>query len=311
MNMKLSNEAKVGITVFLAVVVAIIGFRFMSDIPIFRQSMQITTTFDRADGISNGSLVYIRGVRVGSVSRIELTPDANVRVTMRIDTDIPIPRNSVAQLTSLGIVEGKSIVIDLGTSDMYVAHGDEIEGVYAETMMEVLGNKGEELGDDISNTIYELNQFLRQLNATLDDETRTTVDETLKNVYESTSRISNILVNKQDEIDDAIDAGSRMMNQLDTLVTDSRPRLDSLMTSIEYNLNELETLRVEIEATTANLNQILEKINHGDGTLGRLINDPSMYENLDSLTIELNNLVKGINENPGRYLRHMSIIDIF
>jgi phospholipid/cholesterol/gamma-HCH transport system substrate-binding protein len=116
MNMKLSNEAKVGITVFLAVVVAIIGFRFMSDIPIFRQSMQITTTFDRADGISNGSLVYIRGVRVGSVSRIELTPDANVRVTMRIDTDIPIPRNSVAQLTSLGIVEGKSIVIDLGTS---------------------------------------------------------------------------------------------------------------------------------------------------------------------------------------------------
>ncbi len=309
--MKLSNEAKVGITVFLAVVVAIIGFRFMRDVPIFRPSMEIVATFDRADGISSGSQIYIKGVRVGSVRAIELTPDANVRVFMRIDTDIPIPKESVAILTSLGIVEGKSIVVELGTSTQYVQHGDEIEGVYSETMMEVLGQKGEELGDDVSNTIYELNQFLQQLNATLDDDTRTTVDQTLNNIYESTSRLSRMLEDKQDEIGDAIDSGSRMLGQLDTLVTDSRPRVDSLMATIEKNVNELETLRVELEETTSSLNEILSKVNHGEGTLGKLVNDPSMYNNLDSLTVELNNLIKGINENPGRYLRHMSIIDIF
>lgn len=309
--MKLSNEAKVGITVFLAVVVAIIGFRFMRDVPIFRPSMEVVTTFDRADGISSGSQIYIKGVRVGSVRTIELTPDANVRVFMRIDTDIPIPQESVAILTSLGIVEGKSIVVELGTSTQYVQHGDEIEGVYSETMMEVLGQKGEELGDDVSNTIYELNQFLQQLNATLDDDTRTTVDQTLNNIYESTSRLSRMLEDKQDEIGNAIDSGSRMLGQLDTLVTDSRPRVDSLMATIEKNVNELETLRVELEETTSSLNEILSKVNHGEGTLGKLVNDPSMYNNLDSLTVELNNLIKGINENPGRYLRHMSIIDIF
>ncbi len=309
--MKLSNEAKVGITVFLAVVVAIIGFRFMSDIPIFRPSMELVSTFDRADGISAGSLVYIKGVRVGSVRAIELTPEANVRVYMRIDTEIPIPRESIAVLTSLGIVEGKSIVIELGTSAQYVQHGDELEGVYSETMMEVLGQKGEELGDDVSNAIYELNNFLRQLNATLDDETRTTLDQTLNNIYQTTSSIARMLDDKQDEIDNAIDSGSRMLGQLDTLVTDSRPRVDSLMASVEKSVNDLEALRLELESTSANLNEILEKVNHGEGTLGRLVNDPSMYENLDSLTVELNNLIKGINENPGRYLRHMSIIDIF
>ncbi len=309
--MKLSNEVKVGITVFLAFTVAIIGFRFMRDVPIFRQSMEISTTFDRADGISNGSLVYIKGVRVGSVNRIQLTRDNNVSVSMRIDTDIPIPDNSTARLTSLGIVEGKSIVIDLGTSGRYLVSGDQIAGMYEETMMEVLGQKGEELGDDVSNAIFELNQFLRQLNATLDDDTRASLDQTLRSTQEVTGTVAEILQGKKDEIDQAIVSGSQMISQLDTLVTENRPRVDSLMASLEENVNELARVRAEVETATANLNNILEKIDHGEGTLGKLINDPSMYENLDSLTIELNNLVKGINENPGRYLRHMSIIDIF
>ncbi len=309
--MKLSNEVKVGITVLLAVIVAIVGFRFMRDIPIFRQSMEISATFDRADGISNGSLVYIQGVRVGSVNRISLTPETRVNISMRIDTDVPIPRGSVARLTSLGIVEGKSIVIDLGSAAEYVQFGEEIEGVYAETMMEVLGQRGEELGDDVSNAIYELNTFLRQLNETLNDEARTTLNETLNNVYVTTGQIADILEGKQTEIDNAIESGSRMLSQLDTLVTDSRPQVESLMATIEKNITELEGVRVELESATANFNEILDKINRGEGTIGKLVNDPSMYENLDSLTIELNNLIKGINENPGRYLRHMSIIDLF
>ncbi|TVR17616.1 MAG: MCE family protein [Balneolaceae bacterium] len=309
--MKLSNEVKVGITVLLAVVVAIVGFRFMRDIPIFRQSMEISATFDRADGISNGSLVYIQGVRVGSVNRIVLTPETRVNIRMRIDTDVPIPRGSIARLTSLGIVEGKSIVIELGTSDQFVEFGEEIEGIYAETMMEVLGQRGEELGDDVSNAIYELNMFLRQLNETLNDDARITLNETLNNVSTTTGRVAEILEGKQQEIDTAIESGSRMLSQLDTLVTDTRPQVEMLMATIEKNIAELESVRIELESAASNFNEILEKINRGEGTIGLLVNDPSMYENLDSLTIELNNLIKGINENPGRYLRHMSIIDIF
>ncbi len=309
--MNISNEIKVGITVLLAVIVAIVGFRFMRDMPIFRQPMEISAIFDRADGISNGSQVYIKGVRVGSVNRVYLSPESEVQINMRIDTVVPIPVDSRARLTSLGIVEGKSIVIELGSSNEYVQTGGRITGVYSETMMEALGQRGEELGDDVSNTIAELNQFLRQLNETLDDQTRTTLDETLTGARNAVSQISSILENKQDELGNAIDSGSRMLAQLDTLAADSRPRVDSLMTTIEQSIADLEAVRMELESATGNLNEILEKINHGEGTLGRLINDPSMYDNLDSLTVELNKLVKGINDNPGRYLRHMSLIEIF
>ncbi|TVR29923.1 MAG: MCE family protein [Balneolaceae bacterium] len=309
--LKMSNEVKVGITVLLAFLVAIVGFRFMRDVPIFRQTLEISTTFDRGDGISQGSTVNVKGVKVGSVRTVRLTPENRVRVTMRLDGTTQIPKGSVAQLTSLGIVEGKSVVIQLGDSDEMVEFGDEIEGVYVESITEVLGSRGDEIAGDVSESLSELNIFLRQLNATFDDDARTSLDETLMNASKATQQIASILEDKQDDIDRAISSGTRMLSQLDTLATDNRARVDSIMTSLEKNINELEGLRLEMESATSNLNVILEKINNGDGTLGKLVNDPSMYDNLDELAIEIKNLVKGINENPGRYLRHMSIIDIF
>ncbi|MCG2587868.1 MlaD family protein [Rhodohalobacter sulfatireducens] len=309
--MKLSNEAKVGITVFLAVVVAIIGFRFMRDVPIFGTSLNISSTFEKADGISNGSLVYIKGVRVGSVNSVQLTPENNVQVGMSIDTDVNIPEDSRANLTSLGIVEGKSIVIEMGSSSQFVETGDEIAGTYAQTIMETLGDQGEQLGSDVSNSINELNQFLRQLNETVDDETRGKLDETLSNLLDSSERVANLLEEKRGDIDLAIESGSRVISQLDTLATNNRPKVDSLMTSLEENVRELSVVREELETASASLNQLLDKLNNGEGTMGKLINDPSVYENLDSLTIELNKLVKGINEDPGKYLKHMSIIEVF
>lgn len=309
--MKMSNEAKVGITVLIAAIVAVIGFRFMSDIPIVGQPMVISADFERTDGLSGGSLVYIRGVRIGSVRNLALNSEGRVTVTMRIDSDIPIPDNSVARLTSLGLVEGKSIVIETGNSPQFLSNGGHLAGLYDESVMEVLGQRGEELGDDVSNAVAELNQFLRQLNETLNDDTRLTLDQALQNTMRATDTIASILSGKQQEIDLAIEAGSRMLVQMDTLVTDNRPRVDSLMVSLEEGIKDLETIREEIEAATGTLNEILAKINEGEGTLGRLLNDPSMYENIDSLTVELNALIRGINENPGRYLRHMSIIEIF
>ncbi|MDZ7719705.1 MAG: MlaD family protein [Balneolaceae bacterium] len=309
--MNLSNEAKVGITVFLAVIVAIIGFRFMRDVPIFGTSLTISSTFEKADGISNGSLVYIKGVRVGSVNSVQLTPESNVRVGMSIDTNINIPEDSRANLTSLGIVEGKSIVIELGSSSRMLESGDEIAGTYAQTMMETLGAQGEQLGSDVSNSINELNQFLRQLNKTVDDETRGKLDETLNNLLESSDRVANLLEEKQGDIDKAIESGSRVISQLDTLTTNNRPKVDSLMTSIEENVRQLSVVREELEVASGSLNQLLDKLNRGEGTMGKLINDPSVYDNIDSLTVELNKLVKGINEDPGKYLKHMSIIEVF
>jgi len=297
--------------VLLAVIAAIIGFRFMSDYPLLRQSQEVNTVFERVDGLGTGSQVFVRGVKVGSVSRVQLTETDSVQISMRLDMPRALPRGSVAYLTSLGIIEGKSIVIELGDSPESVEHGEFIEGFYVETMMETLGKRGEEIGDDLSSSLTELNQFLGQLNETFDDDASATLNQTLQSTSSVTERIAAILENKQAEIDLAIESGSSMLAQLDTLATDSRPRVDTLMVTLEKNIRDLEQIRIELEGATTGLNEIIDKINNGEGTLGKMVNDPAVYDNLDELTKELHELIKGINENPGRYLRHMSIIDIF
>lgn len=309
--MNISSEAKVGITVLLAAIAAFVGFRFMSDYPILRQSQEVNTIFERVDGLGTGSQVFVRGVKVGSVSRVQLTEADSVRISMRLDMPRPLPRGSVAYLTSLGLIEGKSIVIELGDSPETVEFGEYIEGVYVETMMETLGRRGEDLGDDLSDSFTELNQFLAQLNEAFDDEARSSLNQTLQSTSNATERIAAILENKQAEIDLAIESGSSMLAQLDTLATDSRPRVDTLMVTLEKNIRDLEQVRIELEGATKGLNEIIDKINNGEGTLGKMVNDPAVYDNLDELTKELHELVKGINENPGRYLRHMSIIELF
>lgn len=307
----MKNEVKIGVTVLLAIIVAVVGFRFMRDVPIFRQTLEVSAVFERGDGINRGSLVNLKGVKVGSVSRIQLTQDNQVRITMQLNEDLKLPENSVANLTSLGIVEGKSIVIEMGDSENNVEYGGEIEGNYIEGVAEVLGSKGEQLAGDVSESLSELNSFLRQLNSTLDDDTRMTVDQTLRNADSAMKTISETLTQNQQEIDSAISAASKTMMQLDTLTTNNRPRVDSLMVSLEENINELSKVRVQLEEASTSLNEILDKINRGEGTVGKLVNDPSLYENMDQLSKELNELVKGINEDPGRYLKHMDIIELF
>jgi exonuclease VII small subunit len=83
------------------------------------------------------------------------------------------------------------------------------------------------------------------------------------------------------------------------------------MISIEQNMNELSRVSRELEQTSATLNSVLEKIDRGEGTLGKMLNDPSMYENLNSASARLDTLLMGINEDPGRYLKHMKIFEVF
>jgi ABC-type transporter Mla subunit MlaD len=189
--------------------------------------------------------------------------------------------------------------------------GTSIEGIYVESITESLGTKGEDLGNDLSSTFKELNTFLEQLNETLDEDAQRSLNETLENTSAATKRVAKILNDKQTEIEGAISSGSSMLAQLDTLASDNRPRVDSLMASLEGNIRELEKIRVELEGASAGLNEIIEKINSGQGTIGKMVNDPSLYNNLDELTNELNELVKGINEDPGRYLKHMNLIEVF
>lgn len=308
---KISNELKVAITVIASLIVAVLGFRVMQDLPVFRQSHRIYAYFDRVDGLSSGNYIYLNGVKVGSVKEIELTNDDRVRVTMGFDLGIKINRGSVAILESSGLLDEKAIIIEKSNSKEQVTYGEYIEGRYEGGMMESLKEEGEMLSNNMSSSFNKLNVLLEQLNNVLTTENRGKVNRTLTNLEVTSNEVSLLLNNKRNELESSIDHLNSILATLDTLSTDNKEQLDTVLVRLDRSLQEFEQLSTNLSNTTDMLNTILQKIDDGDGTLGKLVNDPSIYNSYDSLAVELRTLIKNINENPGKYLKHMRLIEVF
>lgn len=308
---RISNEVKIGITVIGAILVAFIGFRVMRDVPLFRQSNKIYATFAQVSGLNPGSYIYINGVKVGSVKEVKLTPDDSVRIAMNLDLDTPITKGSVAYLRSTDILGQKAIIIERGDSDQEVPYGGEIKGVYVEGMVETIKQKGEQLGGNISDSFDHFNELMNRLNKVINEQNRSELRKTLSHLRATSGEISRLLERNSDELDSSVKHANHILQNLDTVSTANKERVDSLMVNLQKTSDELQYLTRDMRETSGQLTNILRKINDGKGSLGLMVNDPSLYNNLDSLASQLKDLTKNINEDPHRYLKHMRLIDLF
>ena len=309
--MKISNELKVGLTILAAIVVGFIGYRMMSDLPVFRQSTVVYSYFERTDGLTPGNYIYVNGVKVGSVKKMELLRGDSVKVTMNFGLDVEIPKNSTAYLESSGLLDEKAIIVERGDAGQNLQYGDFIKGEYRGGMMETLKQEGEQLSEDVSASFEKLNKFLSQLNTMLDDETKGKVDKVLENLKNTSNEISSLFEERRGDIESSISHAQNFLANVDTVSARNKSRVDSVMVGLDQSLTELQTLSRDMNKTNAELNQILTKINDGEGSLGKLVNDPQLYDNLESLSSEMNSLVKNINDNPRKYLKHMRLIEVF
>ena len=307
----LSNETKVAVTIAVSILVAFLGFRYMSDMPIFRQSQRIYTHFDKVDGLNPGSYIYINGVKVGSVKRIDLVNGDSVQVMMTFDVGVDIPKDSKALLQSSGLLDEKNIVIERGDSPENIPYDGHIKGVYEGGMLETLKNEGRQLSDDVSQSFGKLNTLLEKLNTMISEDNQSNVNQVLDDLRKTSGEISDLLENKRSELASSIDHANRFLANIDTISTANKERVDSVLTGMERSLNEIETLSSELNKSAGSLNTILARIEKGEGTLGQLVNNPSLYNNVDSLSAEIRQLVKNINEDPRKYLRHMKLIEVF
>lgn len=309
--MEINNERKVALTILAALLIGFIGYRIMSDLPLLRQSNVIYTYFDRTDGLSPGNYIYINGVKVGSVKKMELTRGDSVAVTMSFGLDVEIPKNSVAYLESSGLLDEKAIIVERGDAKENLQYGDTMKGVYRGGMMETLKQEGEQLSEDVSESFGKLNKLLEQLNTMIDDTTQGRVKEVLNNLRKTSSEITALLANKRSALESSIDHARNFLANVDTVSMQNKSRVDSVLTGLDRSLTELETLSRDVQKTNSELNEILTKINNGKGSLGKMVNDSSLYDNLESMSAEMDQLIKNINENPRKYLKHMRLIEVF
>ena len=163
----MKNQVKVALTIFAALLIALFGYRFMSEMPLFSKTFELHAEFDRVDGLVRGSPVLLRGVKIGSVNAISFEQDA-LKITMTFSNEsVPITKGSVAYVRSVQLIE-KAIEIERGDSEELLESGSTIQGVYDDGIMGTVREVGEQASESLGESVERLNSVLGQVDRLLD-----------------------------------------------------------------------------------------------------------------------------------------------
>ncbi len=304
------NEVKVAITIFIAIIVAVFGYRFMSETPLFGQTYQVYADFDRVDGLLSGTPVYMQGIKVGTIASMGFADNDSIRVYVNLNLPNGLPADSRAVIRSVQILE-TAIVIERGTSPERLPSGSKIPGFYDEGILGAVTSLGEEIGGNVNESLDKLNSVFSQVDGILVDGGRDDIQQTLSGLNLTINQIERTLAARSGEIEEAIVHLRNTLANAENLTADEDESIRNMIRNLESASARLDTLTGSMDEMTGDLTEVIRKINEGEGSLGLMINDPSLYQNLDSLSYNLNKLIEDVNENPRDFLKHLRLFSVF
>jgi ABC-type transporter Mla subunit MlaD len=309
--MTLSNELKIGIVVITALVVSFFGFRFMNDEPLLSNVNLLNTKFNNVDGLRKGNTVTMNGFKVGSVrDMLYLMDEDSVFVELSITEPISIPVGSIATLAAPDVLGATTIQIVRSKNSEILEWGSTIRGEQTVGLLSTFSDQGVALADTAQVTLSEIKKLIRGINE-IEEGTSSQIVSAVDNFKKVGDVVAEIISSRKTQIDSLILATTNTLKNISTLSDTSSADIKSLVANLETFSSDLKQLSKSLQESTHSLNNILSKIDKGEGTLGLMLNDPSLYNNVDSLTYNLNNLILNFQENPSEYLKYIRLIEIF
>lgn len=305
--MKLSNETKVGAITSIAIAMLIIGYSFLRGNDIFSSDNMYYTEYDNVDGLTTSKPVLVNGYQIGRVSKMYLLSNGKIRTEFKIKSDYEIPSNTIARIVSESILGSKVIVFDLGNSKTYANNGDPLQSDVQANLME----KVEPLQNKVEHLVVKLDSVLSAVNTALDDEFQRDFKSSLRSISVSLSNIEKITIDVENLMGSERVRLAKIMQNLESITTNfknNQSQINAILANLD-NLTE-DLSKAEIRETIDNASKamqdvqaITDKINRGDGSIGLLINDDKLYNNLNNASDNLNQLIYDVKNNPGKYLK--------
>jgi len=297
--MKISKEIRVGFVVILAIALFIWGFNYLKGTLLFGTKKVIYTEYPFIGGLTNSSPVLVNGFKIGLVSDIYFKNNhsGNIIVELTItDKTIQIPNNSVANLISLDLLSSKGIGLSLGNSSVELLNGDTIPSHFEKSMLDGVNEqllpmkqKVEKLMVSLDSTIVIMKTTLENFNTIFDDQNKRNLKMSLANLKTTLEKFEEVATSANSAI-----ASARPMIKTYKELGDSLKELD------------IKTTLEKANKTFDNISLIMENINKGEGTMGQLMTNDSLYKNLESVTRDLDKLLIDMEANPKRYV-HFSL----
>lgn len=276
----------------------ILGFSYLKSTPLFDDSKTFYAVYSHVGGLQSGTQVTINGFSVGKVNDIRFSDaSGNLLVTFTVDNSFSFSKNSSAELYDTGIIGGKGIQIKPVFDGAEMAKsGDTLTSSTRPGLTELVQQRLTPLQLKVEGAVSNADSLLMNVNDILDPKTKKDLRESIRGLNElvtsfqgSANSLNSLLTENKDELDNSI-------NNLNAITTNFNRLSDTLVNA------GLGTTIKGLQTTMGNINDMMAKIEDGEGSLGKLVNDKALYNNLADASRELDLLLQDFRLNPKRYV---------
>lgn len=305
--MKFSKELKAGVIALLAIVGFVLLFQFMKGRSLFTTDNIFYAKYDNVEGLAQSSPVSINGLKVGQVDKIipQTTKDGKIHfiVKVTIDNNFEFSKNSTLEIFEPGLMSGKEMRVNLMYGGPTAKDGDTLQGAFKLSMMNNLSSQVGPVKDQLQVVLHRVDSLMTNANQLVDAQNRAEIKALLANLnktvgaLQTTAASVNTLVGHNDpKLQKVLDDASLTM-QSGKVTLD---KYGNLAESIDTQ--KLNATIANLDATVGKLNQVIVGIDNGQGSLGKLMKDEQLYNNLNSASNNLNSLIEDMKANPKRYI---------
>lgn len=290
----MKDEVKVGITIVVAIILFIAMMVVLKNVSLHESGYRINVRLNDAAGILKGDPVAIAGVQVGRVEEIWLE---NNRVFMRlwINNKFKLAIDSRAYVKTLSVMGEKYIAIQPGNNKTLLNNGDTIEGLAIGDITDIAA--------DAQPIIVSLKKTLQSLQDVLNDTTRKNVRQTVNHLRRLSQNLHEVINQSGHQLEQSTRNFKVFSQNLKVLSQDNKQPVDSIVSNLNKSTRQFATSSEKLSSTIKNLEEITRQIGSQKGTLGKLVYDERVYQQLDSLLVNTNKLILDIQKNPKKYLK--------
>ncbi len=291
----MKKEVKIALVAIAALVILFFGMNFLKGTKLFSDNNEYTITFQNVAGVEKNCPIYADGVVVGSVSDIiyDYSHKNPTRLTASISKMMRIPKGSTAEVKSdlMGNTQVNLLLAYASSDD--IKPGETISGLNDEAAIDRMKS----LLPAVENMVPKLDSILTSLNVILSDPAIVEILHNTKsvtaNLETSTEQLNSLMAELNAKMPGMMNKADKVLGNADVMTAKlAAVDVDATMKQVNKTLSDVQTT--------------IEKINSPDGTMGKLINDPQLYDNLNSTMDNANKLVVDLKEHPKRYV-HFSV----
>ncbi len=297
----INKEIISGIAIFISFIIFIFGFLYLKNITFKANSYRVYMHFQDITGLEPGDKISFSGLQIGKVKHFGLQ-GLNVIVTAELNPDFKLPRDSRAYIKSLGMVGEKFIDIIPGNATEYLHNGDRIEGTIEGDLSE--------LAYSAKDMMKQVQELLAQIQSVLTNVFDETAQSDLKESIQHLREISNTVNQNTNHLENTLVNIESMSKNLNEMLLEKRDQMESSIQNFHDVSTRFDDLASRADKSLASTQAILAKLENQEGTVGKVLSDDQLYDDVRSLTTELQTLLQDFKQRPQKYV-NFGFIKIF